>query len=117
MLIYFMVRDDRSPEGWQSGFFTSDGEVKPAYGAFRLPVLQTARHGGSVDLWGQVRTRAGRQPFRVRLEEDDRTSWLGGTRWTDENGFFSITVAARSGTHVRIWSPRDGAYGYELLVR
>jgi len=117
MLIFFMVRDDRSPDGWQSGLFTVDGAVKPSYSAFRLPVLQTARHGGSVDLWGQVRPRSGRQPFRVKLEEDERTGWIGGTRWTDENGFFSISVAAPPGARVRIWSPRDGAYGYELLVR
>lgn len=117
MLIFFMVRDDRSPAGWQSGLFTANGDVKPAYAAFRLPVLQTARHGGLVDLWGQVRPRSGRQPFRVRLEDDERTSWLGGTRWTDEDGFFAITVAAPPGAHVRIWSPRDNAYGHELLVR
>jgi len=117
MLIFFMVRDDRSPGGWQSGFFTADGAVKPAYGAFRLPVLQTGRHGGLVDLWGQVRPRAGKQPFRVKLEEDERTSWIGGTRWTDENGFFSLSVAAPPGSRLRIWSPRDGAYGYELQVR
>jgi len=80
-------------------------------------VLQTARHGASVHLWGQVRPRSGRQPFRVKLEEDERTGWIGGTRWTDENGFFSISVAAPPGARVRIWSPRDGAYGYELLVR
>ena len=72
MLIFFMVRDDRSADGWQSGLFTVDGVLKPAYAAFRLPVLQTARHGGSVDLWGQVRPRSGRQPFRVKLEEDER---------------------------------------------
>ncbi len=117
MLIFFMVRDDRAPEGWQSGLFTTEGAVKPAYGAFRLPVIQTARHGGLVDLWGQVRPRSGKQPFRVKLEDDERTSWLGGTRWTDEHGFFSVTVAAQRGASLRIWSPRDGAYGYELLVR
>ena len=117
MLIFFMVRDDRSPDGWQSGFFTADGAVKPSFSAFRLPVLQTRRHGGSVDLWGQVRPRSGKQPFRVRMEDDERTSWLGGTRWTDANGFFSITVAAPPGSRVRIWSPRDNANGHELLVR
>jgi len=117
MLIFFMVRDDRSPDGWQSGLLTADGALKPAYGAFRLPVLQTARHGGLVDLWGQVRPRTGKQPFRIKLEDDERTSWVGGTRWTDENGFFSISVSAASGSRLRIWSPRDNAYGYELLVR
>jgi hypothetical protein len=117
MLIFFMVRDDRSPDGWQSGLFTADGAAKPSYSAFRLPVLQTARHGGSVGLWGKVRPRSGRQPFRVKLEQDERTGWIGGTRWTDASGFFSISIAAPPGARVRIWSPRDDAYGYELLVR
>jgi putative glycosyl hydrolase len=117
MLIYFIVRDDRAPAGWQSGFFTSDGLVKPSYGAFRLPLMQTSRHGNLVGLWGQVRPRSGKQPFRVRLEDDERTSWLGGTRWTDEKGFFSISVAAPAGARLRIWSPGDDAYGYELVVR
>jgi hypothetical protein len=53
----------------------------------------------------------------VRLEEDDDATWIGGTRWTDENGFFSITVTAPPGARVRIWSPRDAAYGFELIAR
>jgi hypothetical protein len=117
MLIFFMVFDDTQPAGWQSGLFTADGRVKPAYDAFRFPLIQTSRRGEFVGLWGQVRPRSGSQPFRIRLEEDDRASWVGGTRWTDANGFFSITVAAPTGALLRIWSPRDGAYGYELLVR
>lgn len=117
MLIFFMVRDDRSAAGWQSGLFTADGLVKPAYASFRSPLVQIARHGGRVTLWGQIRPRSGRQPFRVRLEEDDGASWVGGTHWTDANGFFSITVTAPAGAHLRIWSPRDNAFGHEILVR
>jgi Glycosyl hydrolase catalytic core len=117
MLVFFMVRDDPSAAGWQSGLFTAGGLVKPAYASFRSPLVQIARHGGRVTLWGQIRPRSGRQPFRVRLEEDDGASWVGGTHWTDANGFFSITVTAPAGAHLRIWSPRDSAYGHEILVR
>lgn len=117
MLIFFMVRDDTDPAGWQSGVFTEDGVVKPSYAAFRLPLMQTARRGALVGLWGQVRPRSGSQPFRIRLEEDDRAGWIGGTRLTDPNGFFSLTVAAPARVRVRIWSPRDGAFGHEVLVR
>ena len=117
MLVFFMVRDDTEPAGWQSGFFTADGEKKPAYGAFSLPLLQTSRHGELVGLWGQVRPRSGPQPFRLRLEDEERMSWLGGMRWTDENGFFSITVTAPAGVRLRIWSPRDEAFGHELVVK
>jgi hypothetical protein len=117
MLIYFMVRDDHAPAGWQSGVFKTDGQVKPSYAAFQLPILQISRHGGHVGLWGQVRPLSGKQPFRIRFEDDDRANWLGGTRWTDENGFFSISVTAPAGSRVRIWSPRDGVYGHEIVVR
>jgi hypothetical protein len=117
MLVFFMVRDDDEPAGWQSGLFTSDGRMKPAYAAFRFPLMQVARRGEKVELWGQVRPRTGRQPFRVRLEAGDSVGWIGGTRHTDANGFFSVTVPAAAGSLVRIWSPRDSAYGHELLVR
>ena len=117
MLIFFMVRDDPNPAGWQSGFLTEDGTKKPSYAAFRYPLVQTSRRGGLLGLWGQVRSGSGKQPYRVRLEEDDDATWIGGTRWTDENGFFSLTVTAPPGARVRIWSPRDAAYGFELIVR
>jgi hypothetical protein len=117
MLIFFMVRDDPDPAGWQSGFIAESGAFKPSFEAFRFPLAQTSRHGNLVGLWGQVRSRMGKQPYRVRLEEDDQASWIGGTRWTDDNGFFSITVTAPPGARLRIWSPRDSAYGYELIVR
>ena len=35
MLIWFMLRDDSSLSGWQSGFLTVRGTKKPAYRAFR----------------------------------------------------------------------------------
>jgi hypothetical protein len=117
MLVFFMVRDDSAPAGWQSGVFTDGGRMKPAYAAFRLPLMQTARRGGNVELWGQVRPRSGTQPFRIRLEQGESASWLGGTRWTDANGFFTVSVPAPAGALVRIWSPRDEAFGHEVLVR
>jgi hypothetical protein len=117
MLIYFMVRDDSAPEGWQSGIFTAGGVVKPAYGAFRLPLVQTSRRARHIGIWGQVRPRSGSQPYRIRLEDDERSSWLGGVRWTDSGGFFSISIEAPAGSRLRIWSPRDDAYGYEMIVR
>ena len=116
-LIFFMVRDDAAPAGWQSGVFAEDGHMKPSYAAFRLPLVQTARRGGKVELWGQVRARSGSQPFRIRLEQGESASFIGGTRWTDANGFFTISVPAPAGSLVRIWSPRDGAYGHEILLR
>jgi hypothetical protein len=111
------VRDDGASAGWQSGVRWEDGSAKPSYAALRMPLIQTARRGGLVELWGQVRPRSGSQPFRVRREQEDRASWLGGTRVTDASGSFSIVVSASAGSRIRIWSPRDATYGHEIEVR
>jgi hypothetical protein len=117
MLVFFLVRDDTADEGWQSGLLTAAGERKPAYGAFRFPLTQTFRRGELAGLWGQVRPRSGRQQYRLRLDDEGRSSWVGGTRWTDARGFFSIAVSVPAGASLRVWSPRDAAFGHALQVR
>ena len=116
LLVFFLVRDDASSEGWQSGIVAADGRKKPAYTAFRLPLTQVARRGTSVSLWGQVRAREGPQPFRLRRYEAGRWSWVGGTRSTDGGGFFSLTVTAPRGSLLQIWSPRDGIFSLAVRV-
>jgi hypothetical protein len=117
MLIHWLVVDETSQAGWQSGFFTTGGTRKPAYDAFRLPLTQAGRRGGNATLWGQIRPRSGRQPFRLRRSSGGRWSWIGGTRSTNARGFFTLTVQARAGSLVQVWSPRDRSYSPPLRVR
>jgi hypothetical protein len=35
MFVWFLIKDERSLAGWQSGFFTASGARKPSYTAFR----------------------------------------------------------------------------------
>jgi hypothetical protein len=116
MLIFFLVRDDAADDGWQSGFTTADGVKKPAYTAFRFPLLRTGRRGDAVTLWGQVRPRAGPQPYRIRIWRSGGWSWLGGTRLTSAQGVLSVTVRAPAGSLVQLWSVRDGAASLSLRV-
>ncbi len=105
------------PEGWQSGLLAADGRRKPAYDAFRFPLVQTSRRGALAGLWGQVRPRSGRQPYRLLAERRGREAWLGGTRWTDVHGFLAAQVVAPPGARVRLWSPRDRAFGPAVVLR
>ncbi|HEY6053377.1 MAG TPA: hypothetical protein VIU86_05565, partial [Gaiellaceae bacterium] len=91
------------PGGWQSGLFTPSGSAKPAYAAFRFPLAW--RNG---TLWGQIRPRTGRQPYRIERRVGGHWKWLGGTRWTSSRGWFHVPAAA--GVY-RVWSPRDRAFG------
>ena len=105
MLINFMVRDDTSGEGWQSGFFTSNGTAKPSYRAFGLPLAQVSRRGTRTVLWGQVRPGSGRRPYT--LQRWTGRSWVGvgGALRTNAAGTFERALDARPGQRYRVVSP------------
>ena len=117
LLIHYLVRDDRRLAGWQSGFFTMTGSAKPSYRAFMLPLAQRSRRGLRTVLWGQVRPRSGRQPYRLEQFRNGRWHWVGGTRKTNARGFFTRVVRAGGGSKLRIWSPRDRTFSPILKVR
>ena len=116
MVIHFLYRDEPSISGWQSGLQTVSGKIKPAFDAFRLPLAQVSRTGMRTVLWGQVRPRTGRQPFRLQQLRGGRWSTLGGTRWTSGGGYFRTVVQSGKGARFRIWSPRDRASSPALTI-
>jgi hypothetical protein len=117
MLIHFMVRDDSHLDGWQSGLRRLTGEAKPSYNAFRFPLAQASRSGSRTTVWGQIRPRAGRQPYRLQVLHGGRWDWLGAQTLTDGRGVLTRVVAAPKGTKLRLWSPIDHAASPPLVVR
>jgi hypothetical protein len=117
MLIHFMIRDDSDLGGWQSGLRTLSGVAKPAYDAFRLPLAEVSRSGSQTVMWGQVRPRSGRQPYRLQQLRSGVWRSVGSQQLTDGRGFFTRTVAAGRGTKLRLWSPRDSTYSPVFTVR
>jgi hypothetical protein len=108
VLIHFLVRDEPSLGGWQSGLFTVGGTAKPAYHAFALPLAQVSRASASVTLWGQVRPGSGRRPYVLQRAVGGAWRAVGATAQTDAGGTFSRTVALPPGTRVRLWAPTIG---------
>jgi hypothetical protein len=108
LLIQFLVRDEPSVGGWQSGLFTASGTPKPAYHAFALPLAERARRGSQAVLWGQVRPGTGRRAYQ--LQRSTAAGWrtVGGAGRTDARGTFSRTVALPPGTRVRVSAPSVG---------
>ncbi len=108
VLIHFLIRDEPSLGGWQSGLFTAGGTAKLAYHAFALPFAQVSRRGASVTLWGQVRPGAGRRAYIVQRAVGSAWRAVGSTAQTDSAGTFTRTVALPRGTRVRLWAPAIG---------
>jgi len=96
---------------WQSGLRYPDGTPKPAYDAFRLPLVMPARTplGRPFTLWGLVRPAAGRDgglPTTVRLQF--RPPW--SATW-EEAG--EVRVSVPSGVFTaRPISPGPGTWRY-----
>jgi hypothetical protein len=116
-LIGFLVRDEPTPARWQSGLIWMSGTAKPSYRAFMLPLAKSSRRGLRTVVWGQVRPRSGRQPYRLQQFRRGRWHSVGGQSWTNGRGFFQRTVRAGSGARFRTWSPRDRVYSPVLTVR
>jgi hypothetical protein len=116
MLIHFLVRDEPNAERWTSGFLTSRGKVKPSFAAYALPFAQVSRRGSRTALWGQVRPRTGRQPYRLQQLRGGRWQWVGDTQLTTPGGFLRRTVSVAPGTRLRVWSPRDRRYSLVVTV-
>ena len=121
MLVNFLYQDDvadgPTSSGWQSGFVTSRGAAKPSLRAFMLPLVRVARSGERTTVWGQVRPRAGSQPYRLQELRNGAWEWLGPSRLTAGNGTFKLEVQARRDTRLRIWSPQDAMYGNTLRIQ
>jgi hypothetical protein len=117
LLIHFLVRDEPDAQRWTSGFYTSRGKVKPSFAAYALPFAQVSRRGTQTTVWGQVRPRSGRQPYRLQQLRAGRWQWLGKTELTTRGGFLRRVVTAKTGTQLRVWSPRDRRYSIVVTVR
>jgi hypothetical protein len=115
MLIQFLVRDEPSVGGWQSGLLTARGSAKPAYRAFALPLAEVARSGSRVVLWGQVRPGSGRRPYVVQRYAGGWRS-IGGTLLTGSGGTFARSFMLARGTRVRLLSPQAGYAGPVLTI-
>jgi hypothetical protein len=117
IMIHFLVRDEPDAARWTSGFFTSHGSPKPSARAYALPFAQVSRDGSRTVVWGQVRPRNGRQPYRLQELRDGRWRWLATMQKTTPRGYVRRTVNASRGVKLRLWSPRDKLFSTTLVVR
>jgi hypothetical protein len=108
----YLLRDDPDSGGFQSGLRLRDGSIKPAFGAFRTPLV-VRRRGRSpkrVTAWGEVRPAGS---AHVQIQRSD-----GGDDWaaaspiftTDGGGYFQRKLRYRRKRSFRlVWfDGRDG---------
>jgi len=121
-LTQFLLRDDvpRDEPGatlerrwgtYQTGLRDADGNAKPAYDAYRLPLVATSS-GSNVALWGLVRPTA--QQHNIQLEfaaagTEDYQPVGGAVAIDPATRSFRVEVTPeRSGQYRFLWSPPEG---------
>jgi hypothetical protein len=115
VLIHFLVQDEPSLGGWQSGLFTAHGSAKPALRAFALPLAEQSRNGTRTVLWGQVRPGSGKRPYVIQRWTGRSWANIGSVKRTGAGGTFRTMVHVRPGTKVRLRAPTV-SYQSPLLV-
>jgi hypothetical protein len=90
-----------------TGLIFHDGQPKPSYDAYRLPVW-ASRKGSRTSLWLWVRPAAGK-PQTVLIQHDVGGGFLDvGQTTTDSHGFANVTEAGTSGRWRIAWGSPDG---------
>ncbi len=105
-----------------SGLEFSNGQPKPALGAYRIPIwLPSSRHGSSVAIWGQLRaanhstTQVGQIQFRPHGSSTWKT--LKTVSTSSGQGFISTHVSLGSAGSVRLsWADSTGHTYYSRTV-
>jgi len=112
----YLMRDDEPRagsasqrySGFESGLRRSTGEAKPAYDAFRLPLVADLGSRGRVALWGLVRPHAGETRVTIEVRRKGSRTWRRlKSDATSSRGYWSTSTRHRSGTRYRV---RWGSY-------
>jgi hypothetical protein len=90
--------DVREAREYNSGLrFTrrsGDAERKPAYEAYRLPLVVTKRSSNKVEIYGQVRPGSGRRPVQIQILRRGEWERVKDVR-TNGRGFLRTNVRRR----------------------
>jgi hypothetical protein len=97
-----MVKDEPQLSGWQSGFFTNGGTMKPGFYSFQLPIVIKGRRGMRTTVYGQVRPGHARRTYRLQRLAHGHWVSIGHLARTNVFGTYTRAVRVAKGTRLRI---------------
>ncbi len=108
----FTLYDAREPttdeDVYNTGLRLNEGTQKPAWAAYRIPLVVSRLGRGTVEVWGQVRPAEGPTTLRVQVERAG--SWVTvATPRTNATGYFRFNRRASARTRWRLeWTSPSG---------
>jgi hypothetical protein len=121
----YLLRDDPTLpgpasvaySGFQSGLEFADGQKKPSYSSWPIPLTVT-RRGADVSLWGLARPATGATSVEVEVKDGKGAYRRLLTQRTNAAGYWSATSSFRSGRVWRVvWRSPSGALYTGTAIR
>jgi Cellulase (glycosyl hydrolase family 5) len=78
--------------GFQTGLRFADGRQKPAYDAYRFPIV-LKKSGGKLLVWGRVRPGTGQRSAQLQRRSGSKYVDAGSRIATDSKGYFTTKVS------------------------
>jgi cellulase (glycosyl hydrolase family 5) len=76
--------------GFQTGLKFSNGREKPAYDAYRFPIVVRKSKAGKVVIWGRVRTGTGARSIQLQRKSGSGFANVGARIATNSLGYFLV---------------------------
>ena len=115
------AREREEDDTYTTGLAFRDGRLKPAWDAFRMPLVVTRLAGGSVEVWGQVRPANGRTTAAVTSSSGVGRPFTVLRRvGTNDAGYFRVRVRRRGASGLRYrteWTSPSGAVMRSRVAR
>ena len=93
---------------YNTGLRLINGRRKPAWDAYRLPLVVSRLGRGRVEVWGQVRPADGATALRVQVQRGGAWTTVATPR-TNQTGYFRIRRRASAATRWRLeWDAPGG---------
>jgi hypothetical protein len=116
VLIHFLVRDEPTLGGWQSGLLTKTGSKKASFGSFALPLVQLSHVGSTIAVWGQVRPGHGVRKYTLQRWTGHRWVNVGSAAKTSSTGTFERKLRGSRGEKLRISIPKPALKSSTLVL-
>lgn len=114
-------REREEDDTYTTGLAFRDGRLKPAWEAFRMPLVVTRLSGGSVEVWGQVRPANGRTTATITSSPGVGRPFTVLRRvGTNDTGYFRVRVRRRAAPRLRFrteWTSPSGAVMRSRVAR
>jgi len=87
---------------YNTGLRFKSGRLKPAYGAFRLPLVVTRLSRNRVEVWGCLRPSRGRRRVEILARRRGGRSRVVASPLTNPAGYFRVSIRRRGASRL-IW--------------